>query len=102
MKDLISSGFNYNEGLYEGVHLLDNQYGKDFPQMPHIPGPVMAIMHYSSLDEALEIASKFPDRMFVNIFSDNVAKMDFVYETEGGNSKVLRNVENSRELIPYL
>jgi len=102
VKDLISSGFNYNEGLYEGVHLLDNQYGKDFPQMPHIPGPVMAIMHYSSLDEALEIASKFPDRIFVNIFSDNVAKMDFVYETEGGNSKVLRNVENSRELIPYL
>ncbi len=102
VKDLISSGFNYNEGLHEGVHLLDNQYGNDFPEMPHISGPVIAIMHYSNMEQAVEICAKFPDRMFVNIFSDNLAKMDFVNETEGGNSKILRNVENSKNLISYL
>lgn len=102
VRDLISSGFNYNEGLYEGVHLLDNQYGNDFPEMPHISGPVIVIMHYSSMEQALEICARFPDRMFVNIFSDNLGKMDFASQTEGGNSRILRNMENSRNLIAYL
>ncbi len=102
VKELLAHDFDYTDGLYEGVHLLDNQYGKEFPEMKHIAGPVIVIMHYSNMQDALEKCARFTERMFVNVFSDNLSKMEFVEQADGGNSVILRNVEESKNLLSFL
>ncbi len=102
VKRLLENGFDYVEGLNEGVHLLVNQYGDEIGEMNHICGPVIAIMHYSNLSDAVNISTKFKDRMFLNIFTDSFSKVQYINEQEGANSIIFKDLEDSSSLLKSL
>ncbi len=86
---LLHEGWDYINDLPDTVHVLVDQYGEIPDQVQMLDGPVIQIMHYSSMMDCAKRIERmdFGDR--INVFGDSLNDLEFLREFFGSQKKVI-------------
>ena len=97
--DLLKVGWDYIDELPETVHILTDQYGDIQEGIELLDGPVIQVMHYSSLMDCAKRIEKmnFGDRL--DFYGDSMNDYDFLKEYFGSRRKVISG-KSMNEMMP--
>ncbi|MGP6239611.1 hypothetical protein ACNF40_04240 [Cuniculiplasma sp. SKW4] len=99
---LLGTGWDYLEDLPETVHVLADQYGDIPEKIEMLDGPVIEIMHYSSLMDCAKRIERmdFGDR--INIFGDSMNDLEFLREFFGARKMVINGKSTNEMMTDFI
>jgi acyl-CoA reductase-like NAD-dependent aldehyde dehydrogenase len=99
VKKLLQSGFEYIDSLPETVHLLEDPYGEIFQEVDQLRGPIVQLVHFKSIRDAIDKAEKLKNSNFINIYTNSYDQLEYIRERSGKNMRIFRNLEESYHLL---
>lgn len=99
---LLGNGWDYVDELPQTVHVLADQYGEIPDKIEMLDGPVIEIMHYSSLMDCAKRIEKmdFGDR--INIFGDSLNDLEFLREFFGSRRMVMNGKSINEMMADFI
>ena len=98
VKELLNNGWDFVDNIPDTVHVLTLQYGETPEKIREINGPLIEIIHYTSLKECADIVQKMNFPEIINIYTDSINDTEYLKQRFGNAIKISVNGTDERDI----